>query len=199
MKNTILQVLCIGVAGLGLGLGSNAVRSDGRVKLTRNYFGVFGGDGPSPVAPGGDATDGDAPRSTPRPTDGTEGTPPSHGFTVVSLDDMADLYMSAAYAEGAVVFVDARDDEHFSEAHIPGAIHIDRYNSDQDFNSAETALSEADTIVVYCGGGDCEDSIYLATEFVDERNISVDKILLFEGGMQAWEGDNLEVEGSETQ
>ncbi len=195
MRNTALQTLGIVIAGLALGIGSNAARTKGHVTLGKNYFRVLI---PSALDPPSDEpTDIATARS-----DGGDNAPsklPQHGFTPFSLDQAADLFMGAGYASGEAVFVDARDIEHFTEAHIPGAIHIDRYSSDEGFNNAEQALRMANVIVVYCGGGECEDSIYLATELVVERMIPVEAIRLFESGMQAWEGDGLEIEGSEAE
>lgn len=205
MRQTIPQVFCIAIAGLALGLGSNAARSDRHVKLAKDYFRKLeqapkpgGVDATTDAAAGDSQTDDDSPAAD---DDGqaAEDKALEHGFMPVSLDDAAELYMNPGYASGEIVFVDARDDVHFAEAHIPGAIHIDRYNPDPYFERAERALSLADIIVVYCGGGECEDSIYLATELYLERDIPYEKIRLFEGGMQAWEGDNLETEGSDSE
>ncbi|MEE9296355.1 MAG: rhodanese-like domain-containing protein [Phycisphaerae bacterium] len=168
-KSTILPAAAIVIAGLLLGLGFNGVRPKDSLKLTRNYFMKI------QVADSASQS-------------------PKHGFTVVTLDEVIDLYQSASYQNGEVVFVDARNDEHFEEGHVPGAIHIDRYNSDDPFEKAKTALQLADTIVLYCGGGECEDSIYLASELVGERDIAIDKIRLFEGGLEEWEDENLETE-----
>ncbi len=172
VKRTILSVVVIVVAGLLVGLGVNGTRPHDRIKLSRNYF-----------------------RRVERPT--VEGDP-KHEFVSVTLDEVIVLYQSPGYQTGDIVFVDARNDEHFEEAHIPGALHIDRYNSDMHFDREMTNLQLAEVIVVYCGGGECEDSILLASEFKYDRGIPQEKIRLFEDGMEAWEEEFLETESGIT-
>ncbi len=186
MFATTRQIIGVAVAGSLIGLMVNAARTDRQIVLTRDYFKVLN------ITRSNDA--GRIPVS-----DGTgPGAPPAtnleHPFTPVTLDEVIDLFQSPGFGTGEIVFIDARNDEHYEEGHIPGAIHIDRYNSDEHFDQAKVALRSADIIVIYCGGGECEDSIYLASELVEPRGIPFENIRLFEGGMMEWEGDNLDLE-----
>ncbi len=181
MKSIILPSLAIVLGASVLGLGYNAGRSKGHLDIRKPYFLVLEPPAPDDPTVGGD----DA---------GDDGKAIKNPFPNVTLDEMVGIYLSAAYGSGETVFVDARNDEHFEEAHIPGAIHIDRYDSDRSFEKAEEYLQQADLIIVYCGGGDCTDSILLGTEFVVERMIPREKVRVFEGGIAEWLGDNLETE-----
>ncbi len=169
MKSTVFPAIAIVLGASALGLGYNVVRSKDSIGIRKNYFQTLN-----------------------LPAQAEE--PAKNPFPVVTLDEMIDFYQSAEFGTGETVFVDARDDDHYAEAHIPGALHVDRYNSDIGFEEVQTAIEQAELIVVYCGGGECEDSILLATEFVMERDVPLRKVRVFEGGMEAWEGDNLETE-----
>ncbi len=197
MKSMVLPVIAIVVVSALLGLGFNAVRPKDHIRLTRNYFEIYRG----PASSSDDATPG----AVAGPSAGGGQVVPSDArgglihnpFLAVTLDEVIEFYQRSEYQTGDIVFVDARNDEHYEKGHIPGAIHIDRYNSDKYYQAAKDALELADVIVVYCGGGECEDSIFLATEFAQERGVGYDKIRVFEGGMEAWEGDNLETESED--
>lgn len=193
MKRIVLPILVILVFGTAAGLGFNQGRSKNRINLSRNYFAVAGGTKPPQNITSTDPADADDP--TNGDSDGTASgeSALSHPFTPVTLDEVVELYLSEEYLAGKIAFVDARDEKHFAEEHIIGSIHIDNYNADQMYDDARDALMTASTIVVYCGGGDCEDSIFLAS-YLTDRGIPIEKIRLFEGGMKAWLNDNLEVE-----
>ncbi len=186
MKSTVFPFLGIVLIGSIAGLGFNGVRGKGGLKLTRSYFATI-----APVADGS-AEDSPGDASGQAESDTKSGI--DNPLPNVTLDEMVDFYLSEDYGLGTVLFVDARDDAHFAEAHIPGALHIDRYDSDQYFDKVRDAILVADKIVVYCGGGECEDSIYLASELVMDRDIDRDKVLVFEGGIAEWLDDGLEVE-----
>ena len=47
-------------------------------------------------------------------------------------------------------------------------------------------LSKAMVIVIYCNGGECEDSFFLANDLIYEHNIDPDVIHIFKGGMNEW-------------
>ena len=58
------------------------------------------------------------------------------------------------------------------------------------------ACENAETIVVYCNGGKCEDSFLAAGDLLEE-GVEMHKILVYSGGIAAWKADNLPVERGE--
>jgi rhodanese-related sulfurtransferase len=201
MKNPFLQALAIAVCGGVVGLVVNSVRANNSIKLSRNYFQIYEGPVVAADDAGHDATVGDP--STADSAAGSTGVAADakpaestleHNFISVSLDDVVELFFDPGFEGGSIVFVDARNHDRFDEGHIPGSLNLDRYNSDQYYDKIELDIENADIVVVYCGGGDCEDSIFLASELVLERGVAHSKIRLFEGGMKAWEADGLEVQ-----
>jgi len=170
-----VHIVVILLVGSLLGVGFNAVRQEGRINLKRNYFRVA--DAAPPAA--GQAV-------VKLPSDVTPAhTLPPHPYTVVTVDEVAEMVGSDAAYAGQIVFVDARRKDDFEEGRIAGAYNVDNYNVDRDLPAVRPFLDMAEKVVVYCGGGDCEDSIFLATE-LEFRGIARDRLLLFEGGMAAW-------------
>ena len=41
-------------------------------------------------------------------------------------------------------------------------------------------------MIIYCAGGDCEDSIQLATDLVFTHGLSKEMIAIYEGGYEEW-------------
>jgi rhodanese-related sulfurtransferase len=119
----------------------------------------------------------------------TASVPPSY-----EEDDPPILRLDAAIAlfqTKDVVFIDARDPEDFVLGHIPGALLLpfDYYD---DYAGAVLAEVDRDReVVTYCGGADCELSLYLARQL---RNEGFTKIRIFFGGADAWEEAGLPLE-----
>lgn len=180
MKMTLLSAITIGILGSLVGVGVNAVRGRDSISLGRNYFKIA------------TTVVSDEP-TTPTEGDHPVAEAPKHPFTPASVGDVIDWYQSQEYASGQVVFVDARNDEAYEEGHIPGAFQVDNYNFDRDFPLFREDIEEAEIIVVYCGGGECSDSIYVATG-LEEMGIARSRIRLFEGGINAWLDEDLPVD-----
>jgi 3-mercaptopyruvate sulfurtransferase SseA len=89
--------------------------------------------------------------------------------------------------------VDARDDEHFAEGRIPGAIQCFPYEVQRCLDKVMAAAAGAEKVVVYCGGGDCEDSIFMCRELID-AGVPEEAVYLFEGGWKEWSASSLPME-----
>ena len=105
---------------------------------------------------------------------------------ILRLDEAVAFYQSAG-----VQFVDARDEADYQLGHIPGAINFpfDYYD---DF--AATVLPKLDKereLVTYCGGEDCELSLYMARQL---RLEGFTKLHIFFGGYTQWQEAGLPVE-----
>ena len=196
MKTTVLSAIAIVIVGSLAGMSVNAVRRRDSINLERNYFRVATAMavyqshsltlGPTDTPPSDESTTAVASsdEAMSQPAD----APAQHPFRPATIDEMANWFQSAEYGTGEIVFIDARKDEEYEEGHIPGAYQIDNYNVDRDFPIVDSILRDARIIAVYCGGGECADSIYLATE-LETRGILRWNIRLFEGGIKAWKGE----------
>ncbi len=181
MKSTLIPALVITLVASVIGLGFNALRSDVRIDVKRNYFRVASTQSPDTVEV--DAPMDPTPKSAGSAEPGSTGL--QHPFVMVTVDEVIGMIESEAYFLGEIVLIDARNAGDYEQGHIPRSLHLDNYNVDNYIADVKPCLDAADTIVVYCGGGDCEDSIFLATE-LEFRGISRSRLRLFEGGMADW-------------
>jgi rhodanese-related sulfurtransferase len=115
----------------------------------------------------------------------TEGGHIQHDYQSISLKDVIDAFNDPLTAKGLNVFIDARNDQHFEEGHIPGAVQFDPYHVEQYLDAAAAKANAAEKVIVYCNGGDCEDSIYACRELLT-AGVPYESIYLFEGGWKEW-------------
>ncbi len=169
LKQSIFEALALLVLACAVGLGFNGWRSAGLV-LARDYFPVLtelkAGD------PDGDAVArGDQLLQ--------------HGFQVVSLSEAQDYY---SRGESSIVFIDARDEAHYEKCHIPTAVQFDYYHPDEYIGEVRDLAADAEIVIIYCNGGECEDSIQAARYLTEEIEdpLPFDIVHVFEGGIQAW-------------
>lgn len=106
---------------------------------------------------------------------------------------MEKLLHDPGYANGSIIFVDARDDDHYQAGHIPEAYQLDYYHPDKYLATVVTASQAAKQVVVYCTGGDCEDSEMTAIMLRD-GGIPNQKLFVYSGGMNEWEARQQPIE-----
>ncbi len=118
------------------------------------------------------------------------------GLNPASSNQVYELYGDPRYAQGLVMFVDARQDPEYAEGHIPGAYPFDPYRPDIHFGTVLMAGQNAEQIVVYCNGGDCEDSEHAAL-LLTQAGVPEPKLLVYSGGFQEWSTNGWPVEVGE--
>lgn len=163
---TLLQAAVLLGLGVVVGLGANAVRSRDHIRLLRNYALVI------PRPPGPEPTGGDA-------------TPRVEPYNLVTLDEVVRIVADTSRF-GLDVVLDARNDRAFARGHLPGAIQCDPYNLDSTFDYALSMALGAERVVIYCHGGNCEDSYLLAQELVG-HGVFAERIYIFKPGWEAWQ------------
>jgi rhodanese-related sulfurtransferase len=196
---------CLVIAGIGtaLGLGTNAMRGKSRIDLTRNYFPVLVGPAPATQQSGEDSASGPAPDpSVPREKSYEELARDLElqGFQAVRHEEVEALFKDDLYRAGGYVFIDARNDEHYSEGHIPGAYHFNRFWSSGEIDNVMQGLAPVLTaavrVVVYCGGGDCTDSMFAARELIN-RGTAPEKVSVYAEGITRWRSAGLAIESGQ--
>ncbi len=105
---------------------------------------------------------------------------------ILRLDEAAAYFQSAG-----AQFVDARDEADYQLGHIPGAINFPFDYYDDHAGTVLPRLDKERDIVTYCGGADCELSLYMARQL---RNEGYTKIHIFFGGFTQWQESGLPVE-----
>jgi rhodanese-related sulfurtransferase len=105
-------------------------------------------------------------------------------------------YVEIAYADVAalhaagVLFLDARRTSVYEEGHIAGARSFSVWESDIDdkvnklFNERGSEADQAKPIVVYCSGGECEDSHMLAQKL---WGIQFNNVYVYKDGFPDWQ------------
>jgi rhodanese-related sulfurtransferase len=184
VKNAVLEAVLIGAVGAVLAFAANAFSPRG-LKLTRNY------------APGVALA---ASRSLGNPI-GTNGTSAgrieaqlrAEGLQLVDSNQVAKLFTDPKREHELVIFVDARDDDHYQAGHVPGAYQLDHYHPENYLAAVLPACQLAEKIVVYCKGGSCEDSEQTAI-FLRDANVPRDRLFVYAGGFDEWKANHMPVE-----
>ena len=173
-------MVLLGLLSTGLAFGFNAVRKEGHIKPTKNYF-----DKSAPTAAASAANaqmpNGGAASSSPAP----KPKHLEHDFQEISFDEVLAVQKDPETARGLNVLIDARKEDDFAEGHIPGAICCYPYEIEKCINKVLDRATGADKVIVYCGGGDCEDSIFMCRELVN-AGLPSEGIYLYPGGWKEW-------------
>ncbi len=116
-----------------------------------------------------------------------------NGLQLVDGSQAANLFRDPRLKQNIVVFIDARDELHYREGHIPGACEFDPYHPDKYFAAVLPVCETAEQIVVYCNGGDCDDS-ETAAVLLRDVGIANQKLFIYSGGITEWTSNSLPVE-----
>ena len=118
-------------------------------------------------------------------TEAPEGGLPEHDFNQIDGEMVLEFLPDLKESDFAVL-IDARSTTHYTAGHIPGAYQIDRYHLDEYVPPVLPAMQNAGYVIIYCAGGDCEDSIFLATDLVYRYGLEKEVLYIYEGGMEEW-------------
>ena len=156
--------------------------------LTRSYF-PAGISRPAPAARG--VADTNVPASSPAQL--LAARLKELGLQPVDGRQAAQLFHDPRFKQGNIAFIDARDEQHYGEGHIPGACEFDAYHPEKYFATVLPVCQAAEQIVVYCNGGDCDDSESAAIMLRDV-GIANRKLFIYTGGITEWTTNGLPVE-----
>ena len=110
-----------------------------------------------------------------------------HEFQSIDGDELQSYIGFLFDEEPYVVVLDARSSADYEIAHISGAYLADHYHQQKYIEPIQDLLMSAPIIVVYCKGGDCEDSIFLARDLAYKYDLSIESLYIYEGGMNDWQ------------
>ncbi len=206
LRRVLLDLGLLGVLSITIGFGVNAVRERGAIKPTKNYF-EKSAQKPEPSNQEVPAATSIPNRPTPVPNDrtaeATTSAPRSpqaaktgnvkhlqHGYQEIDFGDLIKVFQNPATAQGLNLFVDARRPDLYIEGHIPGAIQCDPYEPENALDGIVARANGVERVIVYCGGGDCEDSIFMCRELV-EAGLPYDSVFLYAGGWTEWSANEM--------
>jgi len=189
----LLEAVMVVLAAAAFAFAANALSPRG-LNLARDYFpsGAAPSRAPLKVSPPAAGNAAPANKDSQAAADIGQRIK-EKGLQPIDRAQVERLFHDPRYQEGLVVFVDARDDDHYAEGHIPGACQLDRYHPEKDLAAVLTPCQNADLVVVYCAGGDCEDADYTAL-FLREAGVSNQKLFVYGGGFDDWSASHLPLE-----
>jgi rhodanese-related sulfurtransferase len=184
--------LLIAVIGAALAFVANGLSPRG-LKLTRNYYprenttpstNNSAGTNPVRIAPG---------TNTPSPLELLAARLREKGLHLADSNQVSQLFRDPRCQQDLVVFVDARNDQEYQAGHVPGAWQFDYYHPDNYLNDVLQICQVAQQVLVYCNGGECEDS-ELAATFLRDLGVPKEKLFVYGGGFTEWTTNGLPVE-----
>jgi len=170
----------VGCVGVALAFAFNALSPHGLV-LGRNY------------SPGGAVAAFRPKGSTSNSLSILEKQLRAEGLQLADSTRTVKFFNDPARDQGRVIFVDARDDEHYQAGHIPGAFQLDHYHPENYLAALLPACQAAEQIVVYCKGGSCEDSEQTAI-FLRDAGVPKERLFVYAGGYDDWSARRLPIE-----
>lgn len=111
----------------------------------------------------------------------------------MTRNEVVELVGDPRYGQGLLVLIDDRDDSHYQAGHIPGAWQFDHYHAEQYLPTVLPVCLNAQKVVVYCMGGECEDSEFAAIT-LGEAGVPRDRLFVYPGGISEWTSSGQPVE-----
>ena len=193
VKNVLLEILLVVIAGAAFAFAANRISPRG-LALTRDYFpagtGRLMSATPLPLPPrnaiGTNFVALDAAQLLAAELK-------EKGLQLIAGSQTARLYHDPRCQQNIIVFIDARDEQRYREGHIPGAYEFDPYRPEKYFAAVLPVCKAAEQIVIYCNGGDCDDS-ETAAILLRDVGIANQKLLVYGGGIAEWTTNGLPVE-----
>ncbi len=193
IKRVLLEAVFVAVIGALFALAANQISPRG-LALTRNYFPEGTGRLVSAAPPAALPNNANGTNSMPvDPTQLLAAELKEKGLQLVDGSEAARLFHDPRCRRNIVVFIDARNEERYQAGHIPGAYEFDPYLPEEYFTAVLPVCKAAEQIVVYCHGGDCDDS---ETAALLLRNVGIanQKLFVYAGGITEWTTNGLPVE-----
>jgi rhodanese-related sulfurtransferase len=192
-RKILWEGVIVALTGALFAFAANEVSPRG-LALARNYF-PGAARSPLPTATATQLTlgTGDTNIAVPSPAKLLAARLQAKGLYLVESNQVAQLFSDPRYEQELIVFIDARDDRHYQEGHIPGAYQLDHYRAENYLATVLPVCQAAEQIMVYCTGGECEDSEFTAI-FLRDAGIPKEKLFVYGGGMTEWTTNGLPVE-----
>jgi rhodanese-related sulfurtransferase len=189
VRKLLIEGLVVALAGAVLAFAANALlfNLSGKtrgIKLTKDHL--------PPPLPAQTVPSVGAP-ATNLPQASLEARLKARGLQLVESNKVAELFRDPRRIEDQIVFVDARKPAHYEEGHIPGAYLFDHFYYENYLATVVPVCQKAELIVVYCNGGECDDSEF-AAELLKEAQIATAKLFVYGGGYTEWVTNAMPVE-----
>lgn len=118
----------------------------------------------------------------------------ANGLQLADSNQVAQYFRDSRREQDGVIFIDARDEEHYQAGHIPGAYHFDRFRPQDYLTNVVQVCQTAEQMVFYCNGGECDDSEHAAIMLRDSLGIPKEKVFIYGGGFTEWTNNGMPFE-----
>jgi rhodanese-related sulfurtransferase len=118
----------------------------------------------------------------------------NEGLQLADSNQVMQFFRDPRREQDGVIFIDARDDEHYQAGHIPGAFHFYQFHPENYLSNVVPVCQTAQQIVFYCNGGDCDESEHTAIFLRDSIPIPKEKVFVYGGGLNEWTTNGLPIE-----
>ncbi len=175
VKRTLLEFLAVVAVAVPLAVAANALNPEG-LRLRHDYFG------------GIDVSE--------RTREEARARLAQKGIQILEHAAILEMYNDPIYQDGAYAFIDSRSEGEYQRGHIPGAYLCDHYHVERYAEGIVAVCNSSLQVVVYCEGGNCNDSELTAEDLFHFR---VDPALLFVyiGGLEEWCKNGMPIEKGE--
>ena len=185
------------VIGAAVAFAANALSPRG-LQLSKNYFPGANLVSPNPsIGSNGAAT---AAQSVPiseirvTPQNVLSARLQADGLQLAESNQVIQFFRDPRREQDGVIFIDARNEEHYRMGHIPGAYLFDRFQQENYITNVLQVCITAQQIVFYCNGGDCDDSEHAAIMLRDGIGIPKEKVFVYGGGISEWTANGFPIE-----
>lgn len=187
------EAVLVAVVGIAFAFAANQISPWG-LALARNYFPTGTNHTVRAVANAGSrgGSTGANP-AVPSATQLLAAQMRQAGLQLIDGHRALQLFHDSHLKRGVIVFIDARDEDHYQAGHIPGAYEFDPYHPEKYFPVVLPACQAAEQIVVYCRGGDCDDS-ETAGLLLKDVGVPSQKLFVYGGGITEWTNNRLPIE-----
>ena len=185
MKQVLYEGLCVAVGGILAAFLANAFSPRG-LALNHNYFPDVG------VAKTNLTTE---PGRTNSPAEVLAASLKALGLQLVDSNAVSRLFQDPRREQNLLLFIDAREEAPYQAGHVPGAFEYNHFHPERYLANVVPACEIAQQIVVYCNGGDCEESKFAALSLRESLSgVSRTNLLIYGGGMTEWVTNHWPVE-----
>jgi rhodanese-related sulfurtransferase len=188
----LAEALLVGAIGAAFAFAANQISPLG-LALTRDYFPTGTAHEVRPVAHAVPPPAASTNVAVLSPAQFLAAQMKEKGLQLIEGFQAVQLFHDPRRQQDAIVFIDARDEAHYQQGHIPGAFEFDPYHKENYIATVLPLCMQAEQVMVYCSGGDCDDSESAALQLRD-MGVPNQKLFVYAGGFTEWTTNNLPVE-----
>ena len=192
VRRILAEALLVGAIGAAFAFAANQISPLG-LALTRDYFPSGTNHVVRPVAGARSQEAAGTNSAALSPAQFLAAQIKERGLQLMDGPRVVQLFHDPRRQQDAIVFIDARDEAHYQQGHIPGAYEFDPFHKENYIAAVLPICLQTEQVVVYCNGGDCDASVNAALQ-LREMGVPNQKLFVYAGGFTEWTTNNLPVE-----